>query len=205
MYQHDMYSWQGKDDNRACLIGDSLVKWVKDVKHLRVQALPGLTLSPAFVKLCDGTIDIRGFDTILFLCGTNDFENESLEEPPTAEIVEKIVTKMKAVITLLKKSVPRSKLAVSMILPRPKDKTAKLVEDLAAVNKALKVLCKNEKVIFLNTVKAVSTNGQVDPNCFARDDLHPNAQGIRGLKRFLTGATAMLLKGTKNVDHNARY
>jgi hypothetical protein len=197
----------GKDDSRACLVGDSLCKWVREVKHLQVQSSPGLTLSPAFVKLCDGTFNIAGFETLLFMCGTNDFENESSRTPPpsTEEIIATITTKMGAIITLLKKSIPRTKIAISMILPRPKDKTVKLEKDRMEVNKALKSLCKREKVVFLNTYKAVSVRGHVDPNCFAGDNLHLNHNGIAGMKRFLTGATAMLLKDTKGVDLNARY
>jgi lysophospholipase L1-like esterase len=199
---HSMFHWQGLEDNRVTLISDSILKWVHSVVHLQVQAISGLTLSRALEKLSTGEIKCTGFNGIIFHVSTNDFENGCKNEIPITEITRTIVYKTLEIITFLKAVAPGTKIAISMILPRPKDKTIVLDQDRMTVNMALKSMCKKQKVGFLNTFKGVALGDSIhtDPLCFGDDGLHLSMRGVVGVKRFLKGAVGALLRGTKKED-----
>jgi lysophospholipase L1-like esterase len=196
--KHSFYHWQGRYDNRACLISDSLGKWIRDISHLEVKATPGLTIDTAIEKLSRYELDISGYDALLFLLGTNDFEDACDEKLnlTTQEIVDKMLGKFDALLTHVRQVAPRSRLGFSMIIPRPKDTKPKMDEDRREFNAALKKMCKAEKVAFLNTYRGVKTNGLFDKTKYARDKLHLGQPGIAGVTTFLRGATAGLLRGT---------
>ena len=196
--KHLFYHWQGKFDNRACLVSDSLGKWIRDVSHLEVKATPGITIDGAIEKLARYEIDIARYDALLFLLGTNDFE-EACDEKlnlSTKEIVDRMMVKFDALLTQVRQLAPRSRLGFSMIIPRPKDTRPTMDEDRREVNAALKRLCKHEKIAFLNTYRGVKTNGAFDETKYARDKLHLGQPGIEGVTKFFKGSTANLLRGT---------
>ena len=192
--KHLMFHWQGLWDNRACLVCDSLGKWVRGVSHLEVKSFPGITLADMIEKIEHKEIAIDGYEALLFLAGTNDFENACSDKLPTAEIVQLLWDRVNALIVHLKEVVPNTRIGISMILPRPKDTKPKLDEDRREINTALKALCKSHKVAFLNTYRGVKTAGVFDKGKYALDNLHLNQHGLAGISAFLRGATAGLLK-----------
>jgi hypothetical protein len=205
-HKHELYAWKGSWDSRACLISDSICKWVIDVSHLDVQAVPSMTLTSALVKLASGYLQINNYDCIVIFCGTNDFEKACDDKLPTNEIVDLIQCRVNAIINVLRQTVPKTKIAFACILPRPKDDhTPKLNEDLRKVNGAVKTLCKARKVVFLNTYKAVSNKGVLDRKRFGEDGLHLSYKGVKSMIDFFRGATSHLLKDTFTTTGRARY
>ena len=63
--KHELYHWMGLQDNRVCLIADSLCKWVSCLVHVETQSVPGLTLTDAFVKMCRGDLNIHGHELLV--------------------------------------------------------------------------------------------------------------------------------------------
>jgi lysophospholipase L1-like esterase len=107
-----MFRWQGLYDNRITLIADSMAKWVRQVPHTMVQAIPGLTLQRAYQKIWDRTFQVRNFQGIILMIGTNNVESHT----PTAS-----ANLLKVLLDLINSLAPRAKIAVTGILPRPKD------------------------------------------------------------------------------------
>ena len=155
MYSHKLHHWPGLEDSRVGLLADSLMKWVMNVVHLDVQSISGLTLSVGLEKMVSGFLNIYGFDCLLVSIGTNDFENGYADKLLPSEVTAKILGKNMAIIKYLRDTVPLTKLAISTILPRPKD-PPNMVADLEKVNLALYELCKSQNVVYVNTFKGVS-------------------------------------------------
>ena len=185
-YKHYLYQWEGRLDSKVCLISDSLCKWVQNIDHLDVQALPGLKLSPAFVKMCSHEVRVDGYKALIFHIGTNDYA----EGTPLKEIVQK----MAAILCFAKQSHPGSRLAVSLILPRPQDNSMAKDRERRKLNSMLKKLCKREGVTFANCIAAATTRGVVDRDLFEDDLLHLNALGIAKLGAYYQGLAASLME-----------
>jgi lysophospholipase L1-like esterase len=196
MYSHKLHHWPGLEDSKVGMISDSIMKWIMNVVHLDNQAVPGLTLSTGLEKMKSGFLNIHGFDCLIIHIGSNDFENGYTEKLLPRETTAKILGKILAIFLYLRESVPTTKLAFSMILPRPKD-TPNMVADLDNVNTAIKELCKTQKVVYINSAKSVTIGTAADKSLYAYDLLHLNYNGVAAMKRYLKGSVGALLSKTK--------
>jgi lysophospholipase L1-like esterase len=156
--------------------------------------------------MISGYLQIHNYDCIVIFCGTNDYENACTDNLPIIEIVDQIQCRINAIINFLRQAVPRTKVAVASILPRPKDDhNPQLDKDLRTVNAAVKALCKARQVTVINPYKAVSTKGVLEKKRFGEDGLHLSYWGVQGMKEFFNGATSHLLNDTFSKTGRARY
>ena len=182
-YKHLFFHWQGLVDNRVGLIGDSLVKYIKGVRHLEIQSVPGLTLSGALEMMTTGALKIGNFEALIVMAGTNDLGSHYMVT----------CRKMAEIIRFLKCVIPQTKLAVGMILPRPVDQMIEQDEHRRRTNSEIRFLCKDLGVAFLNTYIGVTTDGIFDTTLYARDMLHLNWRGTQRMGMYLKGAAGTLL------------
>ena len=168
-FKHYFYHWQGLVDNRVGLIGDSLVKYIRGVRHLEIQSVPGLGLTRALEMMTTGELRIVNYEALVLMIGTNDLGSDYIT----------IIRKMYEILRFLKSATPGTKLAVGLILPRPCDTDYFADVHRRFVNSELRFLCKDLGVVFLNTYIGVTTNGFFDTTLYARDMLHLNWRGVQ--------------------------
>ena len=183
-FRHTMYCWEGAGDNRVGLIADSISKWIRNVPHLQVQAVPGLRLSTALQKIKEGTIKVQNFEALIFFVGSND-----LNKPPMA-----ILNEMRAIVTCLRTLVPDTKLGICLIIPRPSDPKRRADENRRKTNALIKSMCKRQGIVFLDSYKGVCTNKQFDLSLYANDHTHLNWRGINRMRTYMRGAAATMLE-----------
>jgi hypothetical protein len=197
-----MFHWQGDITNTVGLIGDSICKWVQGMPHLENQSVPGLTLDKLCSMLSADGFKTAPFHAILIHCGTNDVAENSPEA---------VGQMMENVLELLSAKVPGTRLAVSMVIPRPKDDVTR-DEKRRKVNTELKRVCKRRGITFMQSYKGVTvqrpfetqryeqegmaaaTQRVFEPALYARDKLHLKLEGIQCMKRYLRGAVATLME-----------
>jgi lysophospholipase L1-like esterase len=179
-----MFHWEGEISNTVGLIGDSICKWVNGLPHMEIQAVPGLTLGTALSKLEAHTFKLAPYHMILLHVGTNDVMSHTPEE--VSQLMEKVLDHHDS-------AVPGTRLAVSMIIPRPKDDALMDVKR-RKVNSQLKRLCKLRAITYMQSYKGVTTDKVFDPELYAKDKLHLKLQGIQGMRRYLRGAGATLME-----------
>ena len=182
-YKHNFYHWQGLVDNRVGLIGDSLVKYIRGVRHLEIQSVPGLNLGRALEMMTTGELRIVNFEVLVLMIGTNDLGSCYMT----------ICRKMNEILRFLQYVIPATKLAVGLILPRPGDTGIHDDEHRRRVNSELRFLCKDRGVVFLNTYIGVTSYGIFDTTLYARDMLHLNWRGVQRMGMYLKGAAGTLL------------
>jgi hypothetical protein len=115
------------------------------------------------------------------------------------------MSKTRDIIKHLKISVPQTKLAISMIIPRPCDEGTVIEEHRMDANNLLKWLCKTTNVTYLNTFRAVSHKGILDKSYYAQDLKHLKWSGIQSMKDFFKGATAVLMDQTEHSQNPKKY
>ena len=55
-YLHTKYHWEAYVENRVILISDSILKWVREMKYLETEAVPGLKLEDALAMIVSGEL-----------------------------------------------------------------------------------------------------------------------------------------------------
>jgi lysophospholipase L1-like esterase len=185
-FRHNFYLWDGVCDNKVGLISDSISKWIREVKHLHVQAIPGLTLEDALQKMSQGYLKTTGFEAIILFLGTN-----SLGERPMV-----VARQMLAIVRFLQHNSPDTKLGICRIIPRPGDLRKNIEENRQKVNEHYKAICKRNRLVHLDSYKGVCSRGSFDQTLYAFDLIHLNWDGIMSMREYLRGAAATMLEGS---------
>jgi hypothetical protein len=142
-----MFKWHGHDKIVATIIGDSILKWVRAIRHTDTQALPGLNLDRAIQKVKDGTIDVVNYSIVVIHVGTNNIHSSTPEE---------IAEKTETLTDLIAQKNPTAKIAVSAILPRPIDNPSPWVEsNRRKSNIAIRKNSKSRGIYFIESWRAV--------------------------------------------------
>ena len=185
-YKHKLFHWEGSVENRVGLISDSICKWVRGMKYLETQAVPGLTLENAFLMLVKRELKSWDFTALIIHVGCNNLDDEK-------QYPVHIMEKTYAILNFIRTSIfPTPKLAVSMIIPRPCD-DPKMENKRVLTNLMIKWLCKQLGVIYLTTFKNVSIDNAEDRKLYANDWKHLNWDGIMKLRGYFKGVTATLM------------
>ena len=111
-HKHTLFRWKGKLNSDATLLSDSLAKWVKDVRFIDTQAIPGLSIQRAIQKVEDQTLSVSNYRLIVLLIGTN---NVTKSHP------DHIAQDLAALINLIRQKNPAAKIACNGIIYRPQD------------------------------------------------------------------------------------
>ena len=185
-YKHLLYSWEGRIDNQATLISDSMCKWVNKLPHTHVQAIPGLSLISTLDHLRKGTLQIRYCNVIILHVGTNCVWSDTPEA---------FKHQLEEIIDYIRRNSNVKRIGLSSILPRPRDITHPDIEiKRRQLNTVMCKLCaKQINMLYMRSWKAVTILNQTDQKCYARDRIHLNFEGIIRMRRYMRGASANLL------------
>ena len=193
-FKHTYYHWEGVYDNQILMISDSLMKWIRDVGHLEVKAFPGINLAVALGKMTSGEVSCTGYTGIIISLGCNDIPRRD-----STDIT--IIADIRKIVKFIREGFPGTRVAITMIIPRPGDNSAVNEDKRVKVNSWIRQLCRREHITFMNTFRAVAlslppgvksdpANQIPDLAKYAYDRIHLNRSGIVSMRRFLIGATA---------------
>jgi lysophospholipase L1-like esterase len=142
-----MYKWHGHDKIVATIIGDSIIKWVRAIRHTDTQSIPGLDLDRAFQKVKEGTLDVVNYSIVVIHVGTNNIHSCTPEQ---------ITEKAENLTNLIAQMNPSAKIAVSGILPRPIDDKSPWVEsNRRKSNLSIRKNSKAQGIHFIESWRAV--------------------------------------------------
>ena len=185
-FKHRLYHWEGSEDNKVGLISDSICKWVRGMKYLETQAVPGLTLERAFVMMVGRELKSWDYLSLIIHVGCNNLDDDK-------QFPVHIMEKTGAILNFVNTSIfPTPKLAVSAIIPRPCD-DAHMENKRVLTNLMIKWLCKQRNVQYIKTFKDVSYDNEQDRLLYAKDLKHLNWDGVLKLREYFKGVTASLM------------
>jgi hypothetical protein len=190
--KHSLYRWEGRLGNEVTLVADSLCKWVQDVPHLEVQACPGVNLTRILEKMESVEVTSKGYLGLILSVGTNEISD--------GVPAEEILAKTEAILNFMAVTSPSTRMAVSLILPRPQDfdndpvEGAIREENRRRANGMIKKLCKIRGAIFANSIIAVCTEKVLDLDLYAEDHLHLSDLGIAKIGLYYEGVAASLME-----------
>jgi lysophospholipase L1-like esterase len=164
---------------------------VRQVPHLTVQSVPGLTLAKAFESMCLGKLNVDKFELVLVSVGSNDMEGKDIDY---------VVTRTRAIIRYMQQAHPRIKLAISTIIPRTGMSCEKKRVD---INSFIKRICKDLGIPYLTPLKNVLASQLQASGLYALDNIHLNDNGVSELRSFYIGATAAHLINTPGQKSRA--
>ena len=184
-YKHAKYHWRATHSRKYTIIGDSLIKNIKQLRFTEVQAFPGANTNTLYRKLGRSDDVQLDFDIVVVAIGTNDIENRIISPERHAQEISEV-------IRLILRENPACKLGISEIVPRLCD-SDELNRRVIEFNRAVKQICKhfrkdeNRKVWYLSTSARFLKNGTLISNLFERDGLHLSCRGQQVLQEILVG------------------
>jgi hypothetical protein len=116
-YKHKLFRWRGINGSYATVLGDSLCKWVRQIKYCDVQSIPGLNIQRAIERIKDRTLFVAHYRLIIVCIGTNDSQKYEPSE---------ICHMMTDLIDTIRHINPTARVAISSILFRPCDIPAQM-------------------------------------------------------------------------------
>ena len=183
-YKHHSYFWKAVDESRFLILGDSLVKNIRQLTFTDVQAFPGVNLERLLQKIdINRFAQVDGYEVIVVAVGTNNIDDCS---------VDQIIQDLTSVVQSIFNHNGQVKLGIAGVLPRPKDDPAKN-DKVILVNKAISSYCTNlyragSKVWFLPSYRNFLDKAKAPISVlFANDGLHLSDQGVEVLSKSLTG------------------
>ena len=158
-----------KRETKNMIIGDSTTKGVQNDKITQTFCIPGLNINDV-EKWLDTKPSIK-LRNIIFHVGINSCRRCDIS-----------VTNWVNLINLAKSNFPDTNLIFSSILPHK----GSLKKNIQKSNVALKDACNYTDTFFVNNRSLFSTyTGQVLPNLYSRDGIHPNKTGASVLSKNL--------------------
>ncbi len=166
------------------MISDSICRAINDSTHIFFQSVPGATVDKIRQYVDMQMVEVRHHQVIIIHVGTN-----NIERSPEGEVCQQFVKLLQAI----RRQNATALLAVSSILPRPKDWNA-YGEKVQRLNKLLEKMQAQHHFTFLKTYRAHWDQMKKMPrrDHFARDGLHLSARGVAALKSSLEGAVKRL-------------
>ena len=177
-YKHSEYYWPAKVKNNHCIIGDSIVKFLKITNQADVIAFPGATIDRLYWKIKLEKVLLRQYKVIVLHVGTNDLQGNGIEE---------IVLKYLRLLELVKDLNNSVRVGVSSVLPKPCE-TPEENNRIILLNRELKKLCGSKKVHFIPSYRPfVGKKQYINEEFYAKDKLHLNHRGSVRLRNNLVG------------------
>lgn len=131
----------------------------------------------AYYRIADGELAGISPRVIILLLGTNNLGHR--HDTPQA-----CAANMKALVALLRKKAPASKILILGVLPR---REPQLAGPIAAVNRLYHSLADNRKVYYCDLTKALlpQGGGSIPNPALMKDTVHPNTKGYDALAPLL--------------------
>ena len=176
-HRHREYFWPARVRNNHCIVGDSIVKFLKITNQADVLAFPGITIDRLYWKIKLGHINLKSYKIVVLHVGTNDLYGQEIKT---------ILLKYKRLLKLVTGIRRFSAIGVSSILPKP-CVTEEQNNKIIVLNREVKKLCAENKVHFIPSYRPFVGNGNIKRELYARDKLHLNFKGSAKLRNSLIG------------------
>jgi lysophospholipase L1-like esterase len=147
-------------------------------------------------NLQNGELTGQSPKVVTLMIGTNNLGIENRRDPvnsPKRNTVPEAVEGVTAVVKELRKDFPNAKILLLSIFPRDDDALAK--EQIPQVNKEIAKLDDQQHVYYLDLTKNfLGADGNLLPDAFGTDKLHPTAKGYQIWADAIKEPLAKLLK-----------
>ena len=177
-FKHKEYHWPACLNSNHCIVGDSIIKFLKITNQADIISLPGITIDRLFWKFQLNKISLEEYKIVIIHVGAND-----VREGTKSQILDRYVRLIKAV----RKQNQTALVGLSSILPQP-CASAGINSKIEEVNKAVKSLCGKDNLYFVPSYRPFAKSlkaGNLD--LYAIDKLHLSYKGAGTLKRNLIG------------------
>lgn len=184
------------------IITDSIGMAVTAVKNTLVLPLPSLTVARLTEDIASGSIQICGYEAVLFHVGTHDIPAPAMGSLlPIAAVLQNF----KILLSVVRESNPSCLVVLSAILPRPVDHLHSWYR-VRQVNHGLRTLCfGHDKVIFNPSYKFFVSHGLPLPQLFSSlDSLHLSTPGVSRLRQAFQQAMSPVNLVKANHCHRHR-
>lgn len=163
------------------LVGDSIIKYVGFIWNTLVISYPGISILKLIEMIRSNDIDLmcdlHGKQLIVFHVGTNDYDD--------GHTVPTIVTRLRALSSLVKRKFPGAIIAINDIIPR----YSGWPQNQITLNKINREVMLNSGVWEVETIPSTNTflhYGQLPSGYFSKhDQLHLKPAGFNRLRLFL--------------------
>jgi hypothetical protein len=152
----------------------------------------------ALRKVVHGDIKVQNFEFLILHNSTNDVENLD-------QTLMQFETNLLSLTSCIKNNNPFVTMAISGIIPRPKDLNHKrkdeLLEHRIDMNKIIEGVCQRRNIFFLEIWdKFENDDGSPNTHLYANDMLHPNLNGIQVLWEYYQGAMGAIMGKTYDTE-----
>ena len=178
-YKHKIYHWVAKISSNHCVIGDSIIKFLKVTNQADVISFPGINIDGLYWKIRLSGKRLSQYKIIVLHVGTNDVE---------AHVEGEILRKYQRLLSAVRKCNGKAIIGISSILPRPKN-SVELNNKVITINRELKRLSKSyPRTEFIHSFRPfVLKNKEINTDLYAADKLHLSFKGSIALKKNLIG------------------
>ena len=188
-YKHQQYHWpsvSGTANN--ALIGDSLIKYIKDLDDTEVHAYPGTKLEWITQKIQNGNIKLHGYKIIVFHLGCNNLRHQE---------TNKIVELFEELLLLSKTRNDSAAIVLSLIIPW-NNETPDQKHKRETLNTQLRklVLKLGKGFYYFQSWKAMydKITKELVQSFYTDDNVHLKRGGVRALRDSIDG-NIKILKG----------
>ena len=189
-YRHSEYYWPARITSNHCIIGDSIIKFLKITNQADVISYPGITIDRLYWKIKLGKINLNQYKVIVIHVGTNDVEGNH---------VNVIIEKYLRLLEIVRYRNNSAVIGVSSILPKP-CVTQTENERIVLINRDLKRLSVANNFCFIPSYRPfVSKQKQFNIDLFARDKLHLSFKGSVTLRNNLVGNIKSIQGGNNSM------
>ena len=178
--------------NNHCIIGDSIVKFLKITNQADVLSFPGVNIDRLFWKIKLGKVNLSHYKVIVLHVETNDLTGSSVEE---------IVSSYSRLLDLVRSLNKAATVGVSSIIPKPCEPEKENLR-IVQLNRELKKVCAKKGAYFIPSYRPfVVKNQQINTELYAKDKLHLNHKGSVKLRNNMVGNIKSLhgLRSTSNL------
>jgi lysophospholipase L1-like esterase len=153
-----------------------------------------------FSQYCrNGSLNVRNYRILVVHFGTNDLRADE----HFTKCAERIVASLDRALTFIQSVNPLATLAVSGILPRPKDLKAenvKMMEARIYANVSMKAFCEDRGIEYLTSETFLSSVDAKEVVLYEDDGIHLTPDGAYLFQNFLEGKIGELL-GISYLEH----
>jgi hypothetical protein len=186
--KHKLFIWKATGTCKALLLSDSICKWITHPGNFDVAAIPGLGLEYAVQKVRDGTLQILNYEYILVHVATNDVAMD-IEKGG----IPRMHFYLHALCREIKTRSPYTTLAISSVLPRPRDKGLGDDPYRMQVNSMIYRYASSHGHHYMESWRALTkADGTTNRGLFAHDLLHLRDPGVNALKLYFQGYIGFL-------------
>lgn len=190
----DIWRSQVCPHSKVLLIGDSLVKYVKELNNTQVLAFKGITIEQLAVRIMQDKIPhLVDKKLVLTHVGTNNVEKDSPET---------MVAKTTFLIDMIRSKLPEATIMISLIIPRPKDFDV-LGNNVRNYNYMMYDLSKNLNITCLPTYRKFLFDRRPILKLYAGDKLHLKPDGTKALTSYYSSSLGNPKKG-KSIKKTKR-